>query len=262
MAKRSNCAPRCRFIAASLMRLMVWVHRIPPQRANHIPGLFQPKYPFELRTGEIGAFLSHRACWQAILDEGLDAGLILEDDVALDIESFNKALALSARAAVVDSYIRFPVIGREKHGRTIAVDGGMTLFEPRMVGLGAQAQLVGKNAARRLLDITVSYDRPIDSLLQLRWLTHVPMLAVMPNGVTEISGSLGEAKSANPKACSSESAANSCGPIIAGVLPFARLRNHCNDFSEACQDGALSACPFQASVSAAALLAYRSTEFW
>lgn len=170
-----------------------------PQRANHIPGLFQPKYPFELRTGEIGAFLSHRACWQAILDEGLDAGLILEDDVALDIESFNKALALSARAAVVDSYIRFPVIGREKHGRTIAVDGGMTLFEPRMVGLGAQAQLVGKNAARRLLDITVSYDRPIDSLLQLRWLTHVPMLAVMPNGVTEISGSLGGSQIGKPK---------------------------------------------------------------
>jgi GR25 family glycosyltransferase involved in LPS biosynthesis len=167
--------------------------------ANHIPGLFQPRYPFELRNGEIGAFLSHRACWQAILDEGLDAGLILEDDVALDKACFDRALALSVRADVVDSYIRFPVIGREKHGRTIAVDGEMTLFEPRMVGLGAQAQLVGKNAARRLLGLTESYDRPVDSLLQLRWLTNVPMLAVMPNGVTEISGSLGGSQIGKPK---------------------------------------------------------------
>ncbi len=167
--------------------------------AVHVAGLFEPKYPFALRNGEIGAFLSHRACWQAILNEGVDAGLIVEDDVALDQGRFARALALACRADVSDSYIRFPVIGREKHGRTVAVDGDMKLFEPRMVGLGAQAQLVGKNAARRLLSLTEKYDRPVDSLLQLRWMTQVPMLAVMPNGVSEISGSLGGSQIGKPK---------------------------------------------------------------
>ena len=44
--------------------------------------LHAPRYPFALSVGEIGCFLSHRKAWQAILDAGLDAGLVIEDSVS------------------------------------------------------------------------------------------------------------------------------------------------------------------------------------
>ena len=39
--------------------------------------LFAPAYPFPIGPGEFGCFQSHRKAWQMILDEGLDAALIL-----------------------------------------------------------------------------------------------------------------------------------------------------------------------------------------
>ena len=47
-------------------------------------GLHRPHYPFELDTGNIGCFLSHRAAWQQIVERNLDAALVLEDDAHVD----------------------------------------------------------------------------------------------------------------------------------------------------------------------------------
>ena len=46
----------------------------------------KPHYPFQLSTNEIACFLSHRKAWQAIVDQEIDAGLVLEDDVELTPE--------------------------------------------------------------------------------------------------------------------------------------------------------------------------------
>ncbi len=45
--------------------------------------LHAPRYPFELSKNEIACFLSHRKAWQAIVDQKLDAGFIIEDDIEL-----------------------------------------------------------------------------------------------------------------------------------------------------------------------------------
>ncbi|MAI68498.1 MAG: glycosyl transferase family 25, partial [Rhizobiales bacterium TMED143] len=42
--------------------------------------LHRPIYPFPLSPGEVGCFLSHRACWQRIVDQDLPYALIVEDD--------------------------------------------------------------------------------------------------------------------------------------------------------------------------------------
>ena len=47
----------------------------------YIPRLLRPRYPFSLRSAEVACFQSHRKCWQEILDRGLEAALIIEDDV-------------------------------------------------------------------------------------------------------------------------------------------------------------------------------------
>ena len=155
--------------------------------------LHLPKYPFELRSAEIGTFLSHRSCWMRLLAEGVDAALILEDDIGFD-ETFLRGFEL-AREHVRDlEYIQFPV--RQVHTKVrILGDSGdpanIRIVEPRVVPLGACAQLVSRTAAERLLEATQRIDRPIDCFLQLRNITGQSIYSVIPSGVGEISRELG-----------------------------------------------------------------------
>ena len=74
-----------------------------------LPGnLHEPAYPFELLPGEVGCFLSHRKCWQRIVDEGWDHALIVEDDMGLNLKARDDLMALLERNATEDSYIRIP----------------------------------------------------------------------------------------------------------------------------------------------------------
>lgn len=67
----------------------------------------KPRYPFQLSTNEIACFLSHRKAWKAIVDQELDAGLVLEDDVELTPE-FEAAYSAACQILKADSFIRFP----------------------------------------------------------------------------------------------------------------------------------------------------------
>ena len=60
-----------------------------------------------------------------------------------------------------------------------------------MIGLGTQAQIVTYDAAKRLLEKTEQFDRPIDVYLQLRWKHGIRILTLWPNGMSENSSSLG-----------------------------------------------------------------------
>ena len=159
--------------------------------AAHRPNMLTPAYPFELSRAEIATFLSHRACWQRIVDGDLDAGLIFEDDVEIDQAAFGGALSLVLENCGTEDFVRFSVRNREKLEDVVAKNGLTALFRPAAVGLGAVCQLVGRDAAARLLAATKTFDRPIDTYLQMNWLHSVPMLSVRPSGVAEISQRLG-----------------------------------------------------------------------
>jgi len=153
--------------------------------------LHRPRYPFALRKAEIGCFLSHRKAWQAILDRGLDAGLIVEDDVEPDEELFEPALALTLKTIRPGDYIRFPYRSHTDSGAEVAKAGEVTLVEPGHAGLGMQVQLVGRQAAAELLKATETFDRPVDTTIQMRWLTKIRILAVRPPAVRQIGHLLG-----------------------------------------------------------------------
>jgi GR25 family glycosyltransferase involved in LPS biosynthesis len=153
--------------------------------------LHRPRYPFALRKAEIGCFLSHRKAWQAILDGGLDAGLIVEDDVEPDEQLFAPALELAMKTTRPGDYIRFPYRSHTDGGAEVAEAGDITLVEPAHVGLGMQMQLVGRQAAAELLKATATFDRPVDTTIQMRWLTKIRILAVQPPAVRQIGHLLG-----------------------------------------------------------------------
>lgn len=145
-----------------------------------------PRYPFAMGAGEIGCFLSHRACWQAIVDRDLPGALIAEDDLQLD-PAWLAAFQLLERYARAGSYIRLPPKVREA-GRIVAQLGGVQMILPRVIGLQTVFQYVGRDAAARLLTATETIDRPIDTFLQMHWAHHQPIHAVLLNGVSEMPG--------------------------------------------------------------------------
>ena len=158
---------------------------------NYKPRLLRPHYPFSLRSAEVGCFQSHRKCWQEILDRGLEAALIIEDDVDIIDGEFTAAIKLAMREIKMGDLIRLPMKPREKPRNINVKRDNISIFEPTVIGLGTQAQIVTYDAARQLLEKTAHFDRPIDVYLQLKWKHGVRVLTLWPNGVRERSSSLG-----------------------------------------------------------------------
>ena len=158
---------------------------------SYTPGLLRPRYPFSLRPAEVACFQSHRKCWQEILDRGLEAALIIEDDVDIIDGEFTAAVKLAMKEIKIGDLIRLPMKPREKPRNRNMKRDTISVFEPTVVGLGTQAQIVTYDAARRLLEKTEHFDRPIDVYLQLRWKHGVRILTLWPHGVCERSSSLG-----------------------------------------------------------------------
>lgn len=161
--------------------------------------LYRPRYPFRLRIGEIACFLSHRKCWQTIVDHDLDAALIVEDDVQIDDAKFQPAYELAIQNCTPDDFIRFPTKNREQKAILRHSNSTHELFTPKVTGLGMQAQLVGRRAALTLLEKTETFDRPVDTLLQMPWQTGVWPLCVWPTGISEIDNQLGGSRIGEPK---------------------------------------------------------------
>lgn len=156
------------------------------------PGdLHAPRYPFALRPPEIGVFQSHRRCWQTILDRGWDRALVVEDDLQVSPPDFARAMRMLDAHMTPDMVVRLPVKGRETPAAVLAQDGDMRLILPRVIGLQCICIAVGARAAERLLRGSEVIDRPIDTWLQMHWVTGQPVHALLPNGNAEIAGQIG-----------------------------------------------------------------------
>ena len=158
---------------------------------THGGDLHDPHYPFPLTPAEIGVFQSHRKCWRKIIDEGWDYAMIVEDDLAISLPEMARALTMIASYMTPDLYLRLPPKMREKPAQIIAEDGDMRLILPKRIGLQCCCQVVGRVAAQQLLARSEQIDRPIDTWLQMHWITGQPIHALLPNGNAEIAGQIG-----------------------------------------------------------------------
>ncbi|WP_394690975.1 glycosyltransferase family 25 protein [Hoeflea sp.] len=145
--------------------------------------LHAPHYPFEMTVGEVGCFLSHRKAWQAIVDSGKDAGLVIEDDVEIDPKAFPPALALARQHVAELGYIQFQTRPVRSNYEVVFQSAGTSLVKPLICPLRTSAQIVSAAHARHLLDLTARIDRPVDGFLQLSWATSLPVCCAVPSGV-------------------------------------------------------------------------------
>ncbi|MCG7521042.1 glycosyltransferase family 25 protein [Ruegeria sp. Ofav3-42] len=156
------------------------------------PGdLHRPRYPFALKPAEIGVFESHRRIWRKLVDEKIDRAIITEDDLRVDACRMAEALEMLEPLATPDDYIRIPVKQREEPAQTLAKHNGLRLILPRVIGLQCVCQMVGRRAAERLLAVTDQIDRPVDTFLQMHWVTGQPILSLQGSRNQEVAAEIG-----------------------------------------------------------------------
>jgi glycosyl transferase family 25 len=147
---------------------------------------FRPTYPFPLTRTEVGVFLSHRAAWRRIVDDDLDFAFIFEDDAQIDPSLFAELVDFVTLERPAWDYVLLPA-QPIRNGTPVASRGGLTLLRPDAPPLRAIAQIVSLAAAKRLLDRTLPFDRPIDTLLQMTWVTSQPVLVASPSPIRDVS---------------------------------------------------------------------------
>jgi GR25 family glycosyltransferase involved in LPS biosynthesis len=160
-------------------------------KAAYVRARYAPRYPFALTHPEIGAFLSHRAAWRRIVDDGLDHAVVFEDDAAIDPERLAALLDFLAAERARWSYVLMPAAGLESGGALLARRDEATLIRPNSPPLRAIGQVVSREAAERLLAVTAPFDRPIDTFLQMNWMTGVTLLVALPTPIRDISPETG-----------------------------------------------------------------------
>ncbi|WP_419910416.1 glycosyltransferase family 25 protein [Hoeflea sp.] len=148
-------------------------------------GLFRPEYPFRLRPAEIGCFMSHRKCWRLIAEGGLDYGLVFEDDAALDPDIAGPAMEFAENHIVEAGYIQMPVRNVPDGAVLSSESAGIQLMSPKVTPLRLSGQLISRAAATRLLEVTETFDRPADTLLQMHWVTGIRPLVLAPSGLSD-----------------------------------------------------------------------------
>jgi GR25 family glycosyltransferase involved in LPS biosynthesis len=150
-----------------------------------------PRYPFPLAPGEVGCFLSHRQCWLRIVEGDYDYALIAEDDLCIDPTLWPEVMDLIHSHASSETYIRIPAKNREKPVAEVASRNTAKLFLPRVIGLQTVLQVVGRDAAKLLLAASETLDRPVDTFVQMHWVTGQQVHTILPNGICELTDKLG-----------------------------------------------------------------------
>lgn len=145
----------------------------------------RPKYPFGMNAGEIGCFLSHRAAWQKIVDQNLAAGLVFEDDVQIDYDAFSKTVKTAQAWSQDYGFIQFQVRGVPEKCKVLDTRDGVDLLQPSPTLLRCSAQLINRATALHLLKKTERFDRPVDGILQMHWVTDLRPVCVEPSGVAD-----------------------------------------------------------------------------
>jgi glycosyl transferase family 25 len=74
-----------------------------------------------------------------------------------------------------------------RSGAAVARRGALALLRPDAPPLRAIGQIVSRAAAERLLDRTLPFDRPVDTFLQMTWVTGQPLLVASPSPVSDVS---------------------------------------------------------------------------
>lgn len=135
-----------------------------------------------MREGAMGCSLSHFRAWQTMLDENLDAAVVLEDDAAVIPSSqdiiVERLNALHDRCEDLDLVF----LHRRYDRKDVRIDGSLEnepgLSLTRYKDMGAESYFISASCARYLLSRPERYLFEVDLFLQ-HWWRHYPNIHVL-----------------------------------------------------------------------------------
>lgn len=126
----------------------------------------EESYWGRLTPGEVGCFLSHRLCWQAIAEGDQPFGAVFEDDMLLGTRAGEVLSTISWMPNDAD------IVKLETAGSRIYLDkvvetqtGGCSIQRLRSSHYCAGGYILSRGAARRLLDDSQTFSEPVDDVL-------------------------------------------------------------------------------------------------
>jgi glycosyl transferase family 25 len=154
-------------------------------------------YGVDMTPNEIGCYLSHYRLYQRMVEQGIEAALILEDDVAVDPGLRGIVAALMAqpdwlvvRLESLRGRVREPRNARERG--TLMADlgvGGLYRLNTHPLGLGGY--LIRLEGARRMLAYGARMFMPIDQTMDRFWENGVEPYVVRPFPVRQLQQAFG-----------------------------------------------------------------------
>jgi len=147
-------------------------------------------YGVEMMDTEIACFLSHRRLYERILRDGIEAALIMEDDVRVEptlpavLDGLLAAAHIDWAVVRLDSkrsqVIEPPRQGKFLGARVADLPAGAGLYRLRTHVLGVGAYLIRREGARRMLEYGRRIFMPIDQTMDRYWENGILPFVVRP----------------------------------------------------------------------------------
>lgn len=136
----------------------------------------------DLKPGELGCFLSHRAAYEKIVEQNLDYALLLEDDARLhgDTKAVLENLIATNFDFDIVRLLGSPKVAKGKHRKIIPLHKDFWLVRLRTAPGGAHATLISRKGTQKLLNATQKFAFPIDTVLGRCWETGIQAYSIQP----------------------------------------------------------------------------------
>jgi glycosyl transferase family 25 len=153
--------------------------------------LVRANYYRPLSNGEIACSLSHKKAWQKIIDDNLDFGVVLEDDLQL-LDNFKEVIQLLSNLPTTQwDFIKlYPLTRSASRNINQAYDyQSHTFVTYHKFPLGCQGQAISLKGARALVNNMLHVKEPVDSQLKSWWELGIYPFGLLPYCIsTEIGG--------------------------------------------------------------------------
>lgn len=139
-----------------------------------------------LREAELGCYSSHYAAWENLQADNCDQYIVLEDDVIVDWTFIEKIVDINFTEMGIQYlrlYYKWPA--RPSLLRPHFIEHSRSIVELSGWAYGAQAYLITRAGAKRLLDHCRVVRRPIDDEMDRSWVHGVRNLAIFPFPILE-----------------------------------------------------------------------------
>ena len=131
------------------------------------------RYPRLMSAGEVACFLSHRKCWERLLDSSEDWALCMEDDLVISERArqfMQSADWIPSQVKILQlSTLRYNCTGRNRKQK-IKIDDKTDLVMPLLPSpVGTQAYLISREAAQWAVEHSEKFNCPVDEFLFSLW---------------------------------------------------------------------------------------------